>query len=276
MQEGEVWMYRSISIALCSTVLCVGMSVGALSQEEIRLGGSKIVGGKPTTIQEHPWQVAIEITRKDGTYLCGGSIIAQKWVLSAAHCFQPIAPPNAVKVKSGATNYIDEGVWSKVDKVVVHERFNPETFANDLALIKLSTVPAGAGRVIPIVDASSTPSINQPLEVTGWGTTTEGGEVSKELLEATVPYVDNATCNEPSSYNGTVLPGMICAGRKEGGVDSCQGDSGGPLVWRTTNGPVLVGVVSHGNGCARRLKYGVYTRANAYRPWIEHVLATDK
>jgi secreted trypsin-like serine protease len=82
-------------------------------------------------------------------------------------------------------------------------------------------------------------------------------------------------CNEPKSYNGDVLPGMMCAGRKEGGVDSRQGDSGGPLVWETSDGPVLVGVVSHGEGCARKLKYGVYTKVSAYRPWIQSVLATN-
>jgi secreted trypsin-like serine protease len=246
--------------------------VAVVGSQEIRLGGKRIVGGVRTHIQEHPWQVAIEIERPDGTHLCGGSIIAQEWVLSAAHCFYPIPPPNSVRVKAGATDYIEEGVWSKVDKVVVHEGFNPETFENDLALVKLNTVPAG--RVIPLMDASSTLLMNEPLEVTGWGTTTENGQISKQLLKATVPYVDNSTCNEPASYNGTVLPRMMCAGRKEGGVDSCQGDSGGPLVWRTTSGPVLVGVVSHGEGCARKLKYGVYTRVNAYRLWIEHVLAT--
>jgi secreted trypsin-like serine protease len=136
-------MFRSLSVVFCSTILCLGISVGALAQEPIKLGGKRIVGGEPTTIEDNPWQVAIEITRAGGTYLCGGSIIAQKWVLSAAHCFEPIAPPNAVKVKAGATNYVDEGVWSRVEKVVVHEGYNPQTFENDVALVKLDTVPAG-------------------------------------------------------------------------------------------------------------------------------------
>jgi trypsin len=268
-------MLRFVSAVICSTILCVGMSADALSQEEIKLGGRRIVGGEPVKdIQEYPWQVAIEVTRDDGMDLCGGSIIAQKWVLSAAHCFQPPASPNAVKVKGGVTNYIDEGVWSPVEKVVVHEGFNPDTFENDLALIKLKTVPQG--HVIPLMDTSSTLPIGQPLEVTGWGTTTENGEISKQLLKATVPYVDNGTCNEPNSYAGHVLQGMMCAGRKEGGTDACQGDSGGPLVWNTADGFVLVGVISFGDGCARQLKYGVYTRVSPYRAWIEHVIATDR
>jgi secreted trypsin-like serine protease len=69
---------------------------------------------------------------------------------------------------------------------------------------------------------------------------------------------------------------MMCAGRREGGVDSCQGDSGGPLVWKTPDGPVLVGIVSFGDGCARKLKYGVYTRLANYRDWIQRVMAANK
>ena len=76
-------------------------------------------------------------------------------------------------------------------------------------------------------------------------------------------------------YNGSIGAGMMCAGHRDGGVDACQGDSGGPLVWKTDDGPLLVGVVSFGEGCARKLKYGVYTRVSKYRHWITKVIASD-
>ena len=68
---------------------------------------------------------------------------------------------------------------------------------------------------------------------------------------------------------------MMCAGHKEGGVDACQGDSGGPLVWKTENGAILVGVVSFGEGCARELKYGVYTRVSDYADWVNKIITSD-
>jgi secreted trypsin-like serine protease len=130
--------------------------------------------------------------------------------------------------------------------------------------------------VIPLMPANGSLRVGQLLEVTGWGVVEENGETSGELLKARVPYVENATCNQPRSYDGAIRPGMMCAGFREGGIDSCQGDSGGPLVWRSLDGPVLVGVVSFGDGCARKLKYGVYTRVAEYRSWISEAIAADR
>ena len=81
---------------------------------------------------------------------------------------------------------------------------------------------------------------------------------SENLQKAEVPLVENATCNAADAYNGEIKPGM-CAGYREGGID-LPGDSGGPLMLSGKDGPVLVGVVSWGAGCARKLRYGVYTR----------------
>jgi secreted trypsin-like serine protease len=178
-----------------------------------------------------------------------------------------------VRAKAGATDYIAAGVWLEIERVVVHEAYNPKTQQNDIALIKLKSLPAG--RVIPLAAGSLDVPVNQPLEVTGWGATMEGGGASHSLLKAVVPLADTATCNAGTAYGGRIKEGMMCAGYREGGVDSCQGDSGGPLVWRTPDGPVLVGIVSWGDGCARKLKYGIYTRVSAYRDWIDRVLVAQ-
>jgi secreted trypsin-like serine protease len=157
---------------------------------------------------------------------------------------------------------------------VVHESYDRATQQNDIALIKLKSPIAG--RVIPLAAGSLMVPTGQPLEVTGWGATTEGSGASSTLLRATVPLADTAGCNARDAYNGRIKEGMLCAGYREGGIDSCQGDSGGPLVWRTADGPVLVGIVSWGDGCARKLKYGIYTRVSVFRDWIDRELGGDR
>src|SRR2546428_13202965 len=101
-----------------------------------------------------------------------------------------------------------------------------------LALLKLKSTTAG--KVIPLAGADTSLKPGQPLEVTGWAATAQDGDVSHDLRKARVPYAENATCNEPASYHGPILPGMVCAGYRGAGMSSCQGDSGAPPLSRTS------------------------------------------
>ena len=126
-------------------------------------------------------------------------------------------------------------------------------------------------QAIQLVAAGTSFAAPIPLQVTGWGIT-ESGSGSEALLAAIVPLVPNSVCNAPESYAGRVTDNMLCAGNRDGGRDSCQGDSGGP-IWTTIGGKqTLVGLVSFGDGCARRLKYGVYTRLANYTAWAQRTM----
>ncbi|MGH1407493.1 MAG: serine protease [Rhodomicrobiaceae bacterium] len=259
-------MTSRFSKGCIAIVLSLLFITGAIAQEVIKSkSGKRIVGGETTEIEKHPWQVALNI---DGS-LCGGSIIGPKWVLTAAHCIPGNAHPKDVKYKAGATHLRSGDSWKNIEKIIVHKGYNPQTYENDIALIKLRRPPVG--KIIPLAKKNLKIEIGQDLEVTGWGATGEGGDISDKLKRADVPFVSNQTCNAKEIYDGIIGPGMMCAGRKSGGVDACQGDSGGPLVLKDDNGDaVLVGVVSWGEGCARKLKYGVYTSVSIYRDWIKN------
>jgi trypsin len=263
----------SFALLLFSLAIPLSQSATSVAQEQIRPAGRRIVGGEKTDIRDHPWQVALDIKIDGQRYLCGGSIIADRWVLTAAHCFKRSTTAGEVRAKAGVTDYNKQGVWTDVQRIRIHDHYNSKTHEHDIALVKLRTT--ARGRIIPLVTAQERLAPGEPLEITGWGATSEGGDTSRHLLQATVPLALNASCNAPSAYDGKIKPGMMCAGSRDGGVDSCQGDSGGPLVWRRADGPVLVGVVSWGEGCARKLKYGVYTRVSAYRGWIDRNISAD-
>ena len=231
------------------------------------------MGGEKADIREHPWQVAFSIGTPGSPMLCGGSLVADRWVLTAAHCFHATAQPDVVRVKAGASDYRQRGGWGEAEKIVMHEGYDAKTHENDLALVKLKSPPAG--EIIPLATPEVQPHTCDMLEVTGWGRTAEGAPAAAVLQRASVPYVENSICNAPEAYKGAIKDGMMCAGYHDGGVDACQGDSGGPLVLRGADGPVLIGVVSWGEGCARKLKFGVYTRVSAYRDWIAKTIVSD-
>lgn len=232
-----------------------------------------IVGGQPADPGEWPWQVMV----RPGDYLCGGSLIAADWVVTAAHCmfdeYGNQFAPSAVQVKLGEYDRTvperDEQLIG-VAQVIVHEQYDDWTNDNDIALLHLAASAQLTAAVAPIAlltaaEESSWAANGTLSIVTGWGTTVEGGAAATILMEVAVPIVSNAQCNR--AY-GMITGNMICAGYDAGGKDSCQGDSGGPLVVTQEGGWRLAGIVSFGNGCARANYYGVYTRVARFVDWI--------
>ncbi|KAH8325938.1 hypothetical protein KR067_010469, partial [Drosophila pandora] len=148
----------------------------------------------------------------------------------------------------------------RISRILVHEDYNDNTVANDVAVLRLeSRLKLDASvRAIPL--AASAPKTATSARVSGWGTIGYQKPQSSTLLATDVSIVDQEQCNR--AYGGWIQNVMICASAP--GKDACQGDSGGPLV----SGGKLVGIVSFGNGCAHPRYPGVYSNVAALRSWI--------
>lgn len=230
----------------------------------------RIVGGFPVQIANHPWQVAlVRGLASDRLQFCGGALIAPDLVVTAAHCIDNNVvsnDANRVDVVAGTERYNTGGERIDVRAVYVHPQWNSSTHDYDIAILRLQARSV-TGRPIPI-DPGPVAVGARPM-VTGWGSLSEGGQGSLDLMGVDVPIVDTSICNQQASYDGSITPRMFCAGEQEGGKDSCQGDSGGPISLGSGDAAKLVGVVSWGEGCARHLKYGVYTRISEVASWVQ-------
>ncbi|XP_029499869.2 transmembrane protease serine 3-like [Oncorhynchus nerka] len=236
---------------------------------------SRIVGGNVSALGQFPWQVSLHFQSE---HLCGGSVVADSWILTAAHCVYGFAFPSLWAVHVGLTEQPVNGAQAlAVQKIIYHGRYRPKALDYDIALMKLAEPLTFNGLVEPIC----LPNFGEDFEdgtmcwISGWGATSDGGDASDSLLSARVPLISSKACSTPGVYQGYISPGMICAGYLEGGTDSCQGDSGGPLacedsVWK------LVGATSWGQGCADRNKPGVYTRVTQSLKWIHQQMEKEE
>lgn len=232
---------------------------------------TKIVGGENALKGEIPYIVSLR--SKSYGHFCGGSLIAQNWILTAAHC---VRGGTVDEVWLGVLDQKDSAGVEKIKpaRIIAHEGYNASNMENDFALIQLSTnssfAPVALNELEISVDDSTDAAPIMSMTA-GWGALREGSYTLPNLLQkVNVPLVSTKNCNAVEAYNGDITDTMICAGYKAGGKDSCQGDSGGPLVVidSETGLHTLVGVVSWGEGCARANKYGVYAKVSSAVEWI--------
>ena len=247
-------------------------------QEEFALANPLIVGGMPVeSIGDVPWQVAL-VDSGTRNQFCGGSLIADTWILTAAHCVDNWfvgTDPSRLDVVLGTLAYGSGGEQISVSAIHLHPNWDDGSLDFDAALLELDS-SATEGGTIAIHGTGEILPEGLPVQVTGWGATSEGGPGSTILLGVEVPVVSTDTCNERESYGGRITDAMFCAGEREGGKDACQGDSGGPVAVDLDGTDTLIGIVSWGHGCARRLKYGVYTRVSEVADWASETIGETR
>lgn len=235
--------------------------------------GLKIVGGESTTIEAHPWQISL---RENGHHICGGSLVADNWVMTAAHCVADASSSRAISILAGSTSirsYYNSQVH-QVERILMHAQYdNNNNDGYDIAMIKLSTsvdLTSTKTRKVCLPSPGETFD-GQTCVASGWGYMHEDQHVVNTLRHVALPVISNSLCNY---YMYGVHDKIICAGRTSGGIDTCQGDSGGPLVCKSADGSwKQAGIVSTGVGCARRNKFGFYTDVSDFNSWIQSVMS---
>jgi len=243
----------------------------------------KVVGGVDVEIKDYPWQVALT-SSPNGSGFCGGSIIGDSWVLTAAHCVNGDSP-SGLYIRCGASaSFASGGESYSVNQIIVHPDYSGNSY--DFALVEINGEFEYSAFIqkIDLIDESEIAAGAQDggvmSVITGWGTTSSGGSLASVLQMVEAPIVENdVACGSATDENGnsgqypcsSLDASMICAGDLiNGGEDACQGDSGGPLVVRSSDNSrwLLIGATSWGYGCADVLYPGVWSKVSHVLDWI--------
>jgi hypothetical protein len=211
-------------------------------------------------------------------HLCGAVYIGKRFLLTAAHCIGGLAdgrffPGRRVRLGSQRIDGLHN--LMEIRSVVTHANYDGATFRNDIALIELKENPTfdqvAAAKLPP--QAGYRPPMSRPLLLTGWGfqqATKRADDVfglDGEYQDRAVPLLLKGELKLLPNSDCGAVDGELCAGTPTGSGTSCRGDSGGPLADKSTG--VLIGLVSHGNGCGLADKPVTYVDVAYYLDWIK-------
>jgi trypsin len=239
--------------ALAVSAVTIGLTQASADQQ--------IVGGSRASIADHPY--VVYLTTADGFQFCGGTLVDDNKVVTAAHCTAGKKPADLAVVAGREDKESGAGVTSAVRAIWVHPQFADVRSGADVSVLTLEDRLPYETLPLPTKEDTAVYAAGQPGLILGWGRTAADGQPSRYLLQASVPLMTDPDCVK--SYPAYKAESMVCAGVPQGGVDSCQGDSGGPLIVAGK----LAGVTSWGEGCAAPGKPGVYTRLGVYADVLE-------
>ncbi|MBN3313772.1 CTRL protease, partial [Atractosteus spatula] len=255
-------------IVSCLALVGSALGCGVPSIRPVVSGYNKIVNGENAVPGSWPWQVSLQ--QFSGFHFCGGSLISQYWVVTAAHCRVSPSQHRVVLGEYDRSSSTEQIQVKNIAKAITHPYYSANTFNNDITLLKLSSPAQITARVSPVCLASAGMSVpsGAPVVTTGWGRTASSSSPPR-LQQVALPLLTPAACRQ--YWGNKISDVMICAGAS--GVSSCQGDSGGPLVYERSGTWYLIGIVSWGTQNCNVRAPAVYARVSALRQWIDQTVA---
>uniref|UniRef100_A0A182PJ42 Peptidase S1 domain-containing protein n=1 Tax=Anopheles epiroticus TaxID=199890 RepID=A0A182PJ42_9DIPT len=249
---------------------------------------NRIIGGEETEPHELPYQVSLQWNYNNDSitpmHYCGGALLSESWVLTAAHCKTSYTADGYMEVVAGAHNILNREEVNqrrKIEQIIIHERYCGTVCPYDIALIRVAEPFLVGDTVQPIKLPALNESFHGSALVSGWGATTPAmiPEYPEKLRKVVLPLVDYDECRQLWYDVSHLAATNVCAGPEDGSKASCSADSGGPLVTmngtRVSEEPVLIGLVSWGPyPCAAPWRPNIFTGVAYFIDWIErHVKA---
>uniref|UniRef100_A0A1L8E6S2 Putative serine protease sp24d-like protein n=1 Tax=Haematobia irritans TaxID=7368 RepID=A0A1L8E6S2_HAEIR len=233
------------------------------------LPSDRVVGGADAEVGQFPHQVSLQ--RSDGSHTCGGSILNERFILTAAHCVVVGAgveayPPHFFRVRVGSVLYMNGGKLLQLKRIIVNKNYG--NFLNDVALLELEQPLVWTDNIKPIEMADSEVPSGQKVVVSGWGRLTTGGVTPQHLQWNTLKALTSEECDAAIGWG---FDSLICLAHTENnGV--CNGDSGGPATYQGK----LVGVAGFViNGCGTSNPDG-YAKVFYHKEWILENMKTSQ
>ncbi|XP_034938087.1 venom protease-like [Chelonus insularis] len=255
---------------------------------------TRVVGGNPASLGNWPWMAALgylnQKTNRVG-WLCGGSLVSSRHVVTAAHCIYERNDLYIVRLGDLDLNdSVNDGaspIDIPIDRSIIHPEYSPKHYTNDIGILRLEQDVQFSYLIKPICIPYPDEIANKDLLwhtpfIAGWGSVYFRGPSATHLQQLQVPIIDLKKCQDVfKRFKNTIIDNrVLCAGYNDGAKDACQGDSGGPLMytWANKNSAYkrkafyLIGIISYGWRCAEPGIPGVYTKTAAFLDFIRNNL----